>query len=313
MDSYSAANTGKRKRSDDLEEERVAWLEAGKKALTLADLDEALWPAGMGAIYAIRSASGKWYVGQTRQALRARWMQHGQDSSDCRLIHAAFAKYGVANMELWVLERDVPLDQLNDRERARIAQHHTQVPAGRGYNLTPGGEQSPMHVPEVAAKASATHTEQWKDPEYRAMMSTARQTEAVREHCAKMRAARPEPQYWLMPRAEALRKLKAVRLTAKQRAERAGKSFDSTEHDDRIAEHEARHKEEFYAMEAGEAVRVLKRNKDSIMRWWRNKDMPFHNEWWYDDQIRAHKERAHTSSASKATSGKGQYESSDEE
>lgn len=296
MDSYSAANTGKRKRLDDLEEERVAWLEAGKKALTLADLDETLWPAGMGAIYAIRSASGKWYIGQTRQALRARWKQHGQQArGECRLIHAAFAKYGVASMELWVLERDVPLDQLNDRERTRIAQHRTQVPAGRGYNLTPGGEQSPMHVPEVAAKASATHTEQWKDPEHRAMMSLARQTEAVREHCAKMRAARPEPQYWLMPRAEALRKLKAVRLVTKQRAERAGKSFDSTEHDDRITEHEARYKEEYYAMAPAKAVRAISQNKCVMAKWWRDKGVPFHNEGWYDDQIRAHKERARTS------------------
>ena len=293
----------------DLEELRDRWLSEGHRPLTLADLDESLWPAGKGAIYAIRSPSGKWYIGQTRQALRERWKQHGQQSrKDCRLIAAAIAKYGAAHMELWVLEYGVALEHLNDRERARIAQHNTMVPKGRGYNLTPGGEQSPMQIPEVAARSSATHVEQWKDPEHRAKMSAARQTAAVQEHCAKMRASRPEPQYWLMPRAEALRKLKAVRLTAKQRAERAGKSFDSTKHDERVAEHEARHKEEFYAMEPAEAVRVLKRNKDSMGRWWRNKDQAFHNEWWYDDQIEAHGERvrkaARTSSRSLPSASK---------
>lgn len=272
---------------------RELWLSAGQRPLTLADLDQSLWPAGVGAIYAIMSPSGKWYIGQTRQALRERWKQHSQKArSECRLIHRAFAKYGVASMELWVLERDVPLDQLNDRERTRISEHHTQVPMGRGYNLTPGGEESPMHIPEVAARSSVTHTEQWKDPEYRAKMSAARQTDAVREHCAKMRAARPVPQYWVMPRAEALRKLKACRLNTKQRAERAGKSYDLSDWNAQIAEHEARHKEEYYAMPAAKAVRAIKQNMDAMARWWRDKEMPFHNEWWYIDQIEAHARRA---------------------
>lgn len=300
---------GKRKRSasptlwwwDSLSRQRRGWIDAGQRPLTLADLDESLWPAGAGAIYAIMSPSGKWYIGQTRQALRARWMQHGQQTrSGCRLIHRAFAKYGVANMELWVLERNVPLDQLNDRERACIAQYNTLVPQGRGYNLTPGGDESPMHNPVVVARSSATHKEQWKDAGHREMMSKAKRSSAkCMEHYAKMRAAKPVPQYWLMPRAEALRKLKACRLNTKQRAERAGKSYDLSEWDACIAEHEARHKEEFYVMEAGEAVRVLERNKAAMARWWRDKGVPFHNEWWYDDQIEAHRERARTSSRSR--------------
>ena len=88
-----------------------------------------------------------------------------------------------------------------------------------------------------------------------------------------------------------MRRIKYKRLSAKQNAAKAGREFDPTEHDERVAEHEARHKEEFYAMEPAEAVCVLKRNKNAMRRWWEKKAMPFHNEWWYDDQIEAHGER----------------------
>ena len=273
-----------------LESLRMKWIEDGEAALTLGDLDETLWPAGNGAIYGIRSPSAKWYVGQTRQALRARWMQHGQPARiACKLIHRAFAKYGVRRMELWVLQYNVPLDQLNDREKHFIATFNTRVPEGRGYNLSAGGEESPMHNPEVVARSRASHLEWWAKPEHRQKMSAIRKSSPkLLAHCAKMRASKPKPQYWMMPRAEALRKLKACRLNTKQRAERKGEPYDLTAWNAQIAEHEARHKEEFYSMEWQDAVKVLRRNRNCMAKWWARKNVPFHNEWWYDDQIEAH-------------------------
>ena len=304
IDSYKAANQKMGERCESpslmlietsLSRQRAVWVQSGKRPLTLRNLDKTLWPAGTGKVYAIMSPSCKWYIGQTRQALRERWKQHAHPcriEGGCRLIARAFAKYGANRMELWVLDDNVPLCDLNERERERIAEHGTFDPNGWGYNLTPGGDSSPMHVPEVAERSSATHTEQWKDPEHRAKMSKARkESKLVSDHCERMRSMRKFLDYWDMSRADALRKLKAARLSAKQRAERYGVEFDPENYDVQIRTHMARHMEDLYEMDPMKALKVIIGRKKSMVRWWQTKGMPFENEWWYDDQIRAHQGR----------------------
>jgi group I intron endonuclease len=273
---------------------RDGWLSEGKRPLTRADLDETLWPANTGTAYAIMSPSGKWYIGQTRQALKERWKQHAHPSrieGGCRLIARAFAKYGVDRMELWVLERNVPLSQLNERERVCIAQHGTFDPNGMGYNLTPGGEESPMHLQGVAERSSATHKQQWKDPVHRSKMSKARATKAVREHMANMRATKPELDYWSMPRAKAIKRLKSNRWDAALWAKQHGNDFDPSKYDTQIAEHERRHEEKYYAMPPAKAIRLLQAARCGMQRFHRSKGTQFENEWWYKEQIKAHKDR----------------------
>jgi len=221
-----------------------------------------------GTIYGIRSPSGKMYIGQTRQTLKKRWTQHKKPSSlnpnKCRVLARAIMKYGAMHMHVWAMEECVPLDQLGTREKALIAQHQTMVP--NGYNITRGGDESPMCTPAVAAKSKATNRRpeviarraaiyasapvkkrlkeagrnRWKDPAYRTMMSKAKKTDACAQHYAKMRAAKPAIDYWAMPKVDAVRKLKAVRQNQKQRHRYKGIEFDSSMYDAMVAEHEAR-------------------------------------------------------------------------
>lgn len=275
---------------------RREWLSQGRKPLTLGDLDETLWPANTGTIYAIRSPSCKWYIGQTRQALRERWKQHHHPSrvqGGCRLIARACMKYGMDRMELWCLERYVPLCDLNDRERDYIAKHKTFDPNGMGYNLTPGGEESPMHIEEVAERSRQTHKEQWKDPQHRAKMSTAKRSSSkFQNHIKYMRSCKVKKDYWTFSRADALRLLKKARLTAIRDARRKGNmSPDLSEYDRQIEEHAARHHERFYAMSPAKAVATLKRNLLSAKRRHALKGGVLDNEAWYVEQIEAHKAR----------------------
>ena len=107
----------------------------------------------MGLIYLITSPSKKQYVGQTRGTLEKRIGEHKCfDTRHSRLpIKRAFHKYGSA-MKVEVLV-ELPDNMLNEMERRFIALYDTY---NNGYNLTPGGEQSPMTVPEIAARAKAT-------------------------------------------------------------------------------------------------------------------------------------------------------------
>ena len=210
------------------------------------------------------------------------------------MIARAFAKYGVANMKLVILDKNVPLSQLNEMERRRIAEYGTFDPNGMGYNLTPGGEQSPMHVPEVAARSSETHKRQWQDPEHREKMSKAKKTDACKAHYAKMRAVNPrmaEIDYWALPRAEALKRLKANRWGAIDQARRHGRDYDPSWYDQEIPKHEARHVEKYYDMPPRDALKLLKAAFGSMIKFHQRKGTEFKNKWWYEEQMRAHMQR----------------------
>ena len=109
----------------------------------------------MGVIYKITSPSGRAYIGMTRGPVEKRWKQHAEKSKaryTCRAIAAAIQKYGWDNMEKEVLE-EVDNSRLYEREKAWILAFDTY---NNGYNLTRGGDDSPMLNPAVVARMRAT-------------------------------------------------------------------------------------------------------------------------------------------------------------
>jgi group I intron endonuclease len=100
-------------------------------------------PAGAcGLIYLAVGVSGKQYVGQTVKSLLYRAKEHcrnafnknnnGYDSK----FYRAIRKYR-GQFKWVILEKDVPYDQLNEREIVNIAALNTYK---KGYNSTTGGE-----------------------------------------------------------------------------------------------------------------------------------------------------------------------------
>ena len=59
---------------------------------------------------------------------------------DCCAIHRAIRKYGADNFALSVLENDVPIDKLGEREKYWINNRNSLVP--NGYNIRLGGNDS---------------------------------------------------------------------------------------------------------------------------------------------------------------------------
>ena len=282
------------KGSKNLEDERGQWLRDGKKPLTLTNLHKSFGPErNKGTIYAIRSPSKKWYIGQTVQRLRTRFKQHGQpkrQEKGCRIIARAFAKYGSDSMELWVLESHVDDVGLNEREVHYIRVCDTMVP--NGYNLTPGGERSPMLVPSVRKRSSVTHKKQWKDPIHRAKMSKIKKNStAVKTHLSKMRASKPENDYWSFTRADALRKLKSARLNMKYRSEKNGTEPDLSWYDKQIVEHTNRPHEKYFEMSPEKAIKAIKQCRNVMVRYHKTHNRDF-DTWWYDMQVKLHKQRA---------------------
>ena len=109
----------------------------------------------MGTLYMlVNTINGKKYIGQTKQTLNDRMSVHKRKHSGCRALKAAITKYGWEAFRVEVLEANVPEASLRDRERELIAEHGTMAP--NGYNLTPGGEITPMIFPSVVARRRET-------------------------------------------------------------------------------------------------------------------------------------------------------------
>lgn len=107
---------------------------------------------GAGSIYKLTFPSKKSYIGITTQEVKARLASHVSKSSKCPQVKAAIKKYGAASMHVEILVV-LPEELLPEYEVKFIALYDTYR---RGYNATPGGDVSPMTIPEVAARSRAT-------------------------------------------------------------------------------------------------------------------------------------------------------------
>ena len=89
-------------------------------------------------IYRHISPSGKSYIGVTREInLNTRWENgHGYDS--CPLMHNAIKKYGWDNFQHEILEDNVPIENINEREKYWILFYKSNN-RDFGYNIEDGG------------------------------------------------------------------------------------------------------------------------------------------------------------------------------
>ena len=85
--------------------------------------------------------NGKKYVGQSKD-VEFRWKQHIKDSKHKKLksryLYRSFNKYGIENFTLDIIEKDILIEKVNEREIFWINYYNTYAP--NGYNLTLGGE-----------------------------------------------------------------------------------------------------------------------------------------------------------------------------
>lgn len=92
-----------------------------------------------GKIYsALCKVNGKRYIGQTAKEVSERWKEHLSKSkyNPSSSLHRAIAKYGANMFVVRVIEEDIPINILDERERYWIEEFDT---FNNGYNLTDGG------------------------------------------------------------------------------------------------------------------------------------------------------------------------------
>lgn len=85
--------------------------------------------------------NGKSYIGQTIQSLNKRHNRHLYDSKNDNLyFHKALQKYGVDNFELIIIEDNINIEELDDKEKYWIKYYDTFYLNDNGYNMTEGGQ-----------------------------------------------------------------------------------------------------------------------------------------------------------------------------
>jgi group I intron endonuclease len=128
------------------------------------------------AVYLVaHRASGRVYVGMTRQQVSLRWRQHVHDSRERRVnshFGSAIAAHGEDAFDVFVLESAVHSDALADRERHFIKVFRSNE-RGRGFNLTSGGDVGWALGEDARAKIAASSAGRTPSQETRAKISAA--------------------------------------------------------------------------------------------------------------------------------------------
>lgn len=95
-----------------------------------------------GVVYMIRNlVNGKIYIGQTTRSLERRFTLHARHSRQSA-ISSAIRKYGKESFSIKELCKCRDQDELNRMEELYIERQASMWPSG--YNLRPGGNQSPI-------------------------------------------------------------------------------------------------------------------------------------------------------------------------
>ena len=123
-----------------------------------------------GCIYIATVKEDKSYIGLTTN-FPQRKREHLRGDRDT-VFQNAIRKYGADAIEWRILEADIPIERLPDREELWIAFYDTYH---NGYNMTEGGEVSPLKYDEVRQKvvesihrriAEGTHNFVTDNPSY---------------------------------------------------------------------------------------------------------------------------------------------------
>lgn len=107
--------------------------------------------------------NNKAYIGQTINIPHYRW-NSGEGYKDSLYFYNAIQKYGWENFTHEILEKDIPISQLNEREIYWIAFYKTDS-REYGYNLTSGGtsklnEEQPSRRKQKLQEWRQDHPEQ---------------------------------------------------------------------------------------------------------------------------------------------------------
>ena len=123
-------------------------------------------------IYKHTSPNRKVYIGVTREEnLNRRW-QNGKGYESCPLFWNAIQKYGWDNFTHEVIEEDVPIEQINERESYWIAFYKSNN-RDFGYNIEEGGHAHRTFSDETRKKISDALKGRTKTPEHREKLRQA--------------------------------------------------------------------------------------------------------------------------------------------
>ena len=98
--------------------------------------------------------NGKKYVGQSVNPTE-RYKQHLRNKNNKHIIfYNAINKYGIDNFDFEIIETNIPIDKIDDREKFWIKELNSMKP--NGYNMTEGGEgtQGYVHTEESKQRMS---------------------------------------------------------------------------------------------------------------------------------------------------------------
>lgn len=96
----------------------------------------------LGLIYKYTNLiNGKIYIGQTVQELKNRDKKHFYTKHN-DYFHRALNLYGRENFSLEIVEDNIPLEQLDEKEIFYIKECNSYYKNGNGYNMTKGGKWS---------------------------------------------------------------------------------------------------------------------------------------------------------------------------
>lgn len=107
----------------------------------------------MGVLYKLDFANGKSYIGITKKSVEQRFGAHANNVRSGRRseLYAAWRKYGEPSLSVLAILED---DRLAETEIRAIDAYRTLVP--NGYNMTAGGDTSPMKERSVVEKMLKT-------------------------------------------------------------------------------------------------------------------------------------------------------------
>lgn len=134
----------------------------------------------MGELYKLDFANGKSYIGITTKTAKHRFDCHRRDaeSGSSYAVHQAWRKYGEPKLVVLAVVED---KDLAETEIRAIKAFGTLNPAG--YNMTPGGEESPMLVSEIKAKLVGIK----RSDETKAKLSAAKKGSMSEAHRQKLK------------------------------------------------------------------------------------------------------------------------------
>tara|TARA_B110001452_G_scaffold263453_1_gene264910 strand:- start:708 stop:1451 length:744 start_codon:yes stop_codon:yes gene_type:complete len=177
------------------------------EALQSPELREAC-ALGTGQIYRfipLYETSSTGYVGRNETSLMKRIHGHKSASSECTALRRAIAKHGLDQMDLVVLDKNIPRRKLASAERYWVSKYDTYR---KGYNCTPGGEhwtaeviakvKATKNTPESRAKTAAASRRHWDDPEQHKQHAAAL-AKSRRDPNVRKKASAASKRMWQKP------------------------------------------------------------------------------------------------------------------